>query len=199
MKSIRNRLVMIASFALMMSTTMFSFAKYYHVRDEKRLDYVLGKYDLVVALFYNKKMAHASVKQVFKQLSRGSSYHQVDVAFIGIDVARDDGAAIARAYGLKKMPVLLLFKDGRLVIGKDKSPAMKTDVKSASDMRIFINTYFGDRIEDELREQERRARKRCRRHRSGAGFRFGISPGYQYYPYYGYPFGYSYGYPITYW
>jgi hypothetical protein len=187
---------MTLGFVSMINVVSVSFAEYYHVRDEKRLDRAIDKYDLVVVLFYNKKMAHESVKQLFKQLSRGYSYHQAEVAFIGIDVAQEDGAAIARAYGVKKTPALVLFEDGRLVIGKDNVPVVATDIRSTSDMRIVINTYFGDRIQDVLREREERIR--CGRSRR-SDFRFGISYGYQYYPYYGYPFGYQYGYPIIYW
>ncbi len=193
MKSITNKIIMLISFVSMLSVVNVSFAEYYHVHDERRLDYLLDKYDLTIVLFYNNRMAHESVKQLFKQLSRGYSYHEADVAFIGIDVAEEGGAKIARQFGVIKTPVLVLFQDGRLVIGKDRVPALATDVRSTSDMRIFINTYFGDRIEDVLRDREER--KRCRRSRR-SGFRFGISYGYQYYPYYGYPFGYSYGYPI---
>jgi len=196
MKCIRRKIIMTLGFVSMINVVSVSFAEYYHVRDEKRLDRAIDKYDLVVVLFYNKKMAHESVKQLFKQLSRGHSYHQAEVAFIGIDVAQEDGAAIARAYGVKKTPALVLFEDSRLVMGKDNVPVVATDIKSTSDMRIAINTYFGDRIQDVLREREERIR--CRRSRR-SGFRFGISYGYQYYPYYGYPFGYSYGYPIIYW
>jgi len=196
---IKNRLVMIFSLVLMASMTSVSFAKYYSVDRENGLNHVLDTYDLVVILFYNKKMAQEPIKQTFKELSRGYSYHEADVAFVSKDIAREDGVAIARKYGVRRVPTLLLFQDGRLVIGKDRVPLVATDVKTASDMRLFINTSFGDRIEDVLREREERNRIRCRRgRRSGGGFRFGISYGYPYYPYYGYPFGYSYGYPILY-
>lgn len=187
---------MMIGFVSMMSMASVSYADYYRVHDEKRLDRVIDRHDLVVVLFYNNNMAHESVKQLFKQLSRGYSYHQADVAFVGIDVAREDGADIARAYGVKKTPALMLFEDGRLVFGKDNVPVIATDIRSTSDMRIVINTYFGDRIEDILRDREESMR--CRRSRR-SGFRFGISYGYPYYPYYGYPFGYQYGYPIIYW
>lgn len=198
MKGIHNKVVMFVSFVAMISLMSRSYATYHHVHDERRLNHVLDNYDLVVVLFYNKKMAHASVKQIFKQLSRGYSYHEADVAFVGIDVAREGGATVAHEYGVKKTPTLLLFQDGGLVLGKDRVPAVATDVKSVSDMRLFINKYFGDRIEDELRDKEEKER-RCGRHSRRSGFHFGISYGYQYYPYYGYPFGYSYGYPIVYW
>lgn len=198
MKYIRNKIVMFVGLVIMTTVMSSSYATYYHARDERRLNHMLDKYDLVVVLFYNKKMAHAAVKQTFKQLSRGYSYHQADVAFVGIDVAHEDGAAIAREYGVRGTPALILFQEGRLVTGKDRAPAVATDVKSASDMRLFINKYFGDRIEDEIRDKEERERCRGRRSRR-SGFHFGISYGYPYYPYYGYPFGYSYGYPIIYW
>lgn len=195
MKYITNKIRMIIGFVSVIMVSVSS-ADYYRVHDEKHLDRVLDKHDLVVVLFYNNKMAHESVKQLFKQLSRGYSYHEAEVAFVGIDVARESGADIARAYGIKKTPALMLFEDGRLVFGKDNTPVVATDIRSAGDIRIVINTYFGDRIEDILRD--RAEMMRCRRSRR-SGFRFGISYGYQYYPYYGYPFGYQYGYPIIYW
>lgn len=196
MKIIIERVLRTVSFVVMVSIAHIACANYYHVRDEKRLHHVLDKYDLVVALFYNKKMAQTPVKQLFKQLSRGYSYHEADVAFISIDIARADGATIASDYGIKKTPTMILFKDGGLALDKDKAPAMATRVRSLSDMRIFINSYFGDLIEDELREREECARRMGRKRYSRSHMLFGIGYGYQYYPYYGYPFGYSYGYPI---
>ena len=195
MKSMHNLMAKFFSFIVMInlvSLASTSYATYFRVRNERRLNYLLDKYDLAVALFYNKNKAQASVKQTFKQLSRGYSYHEAEVAFVSIDVVREDGEAIASEYGVRKTPTLILFQNGRVVLGKDKVPVVATDVKSASDMRVFINKYFGDLIEDELRDKEEREReRRRRRHPRQSSFHFRISYGYPYYPYYGYPFGYS--------
>jgi hypothetical protein len=193
-----KRLMYIAfNYLLLLSFAHLLEAKYHHVSDQRRLDALLDTNDLAVVLLYDKAMGQEPIKRIFKELSRGYSYYESDVAFISINSGRDVGINMARAYGIQKIPALLLFEGGELVIGKDMTPVVETTIRSIGDIRLFINTYFGDRIQDILRENEENYRMgRKKRRWSRSGFHFGISFGYPYYPYYGYPFGYQYGYPI---
>lgn len=157
-------------------------AKMYKPSDRDRMFDTIDRKELAIVMFYREadrqdREASNAVRRLRENFRRASS-SESDVAFILMDVDKDD---IKQINGFPIMPpVMVLFKDGKLVRDKNQIATLSGQASSAQISR-FVRDHFKEEIRDIRRERtERRA----------ASWYVG--------PYYNWYWGYPYYYPYYY-
>lgn len=161
-------------------------AKHYKATSERSFNRVLDNNELVAVLFFDGATMRDQERD-FKEAGRGERY----VAYVSVDVSKNGLAGLASAYDVKKTPLILLIRNGKVYTERGQRASLKGEQGPAV-IRKFVRTYFGDYLED-IREQKREERRA-----SSPSVSFGVGVGYPAYygPYYGYPYyGPYYGSP----
>jgi hypothetical protein len=157
----------------------------------------IAKNELAIVLFYqftkgdrhNRQLREQveSLKKDFRAASRSFS----EVAFIVIDVDKDELDYVANRYGISKFPTFVLFKNGAPLKENGRMVA-RTGFLNYSSILDLVQNNFDKDIQRILDRKEDLARDRARRRQIAA-----LNSAYWGYPYWGY--GYGYGYPYGGW
>lgn len=189
--NIKQGVVILSALACVVLLTADTFKS----KSTKSFDRVLKKHDMVVALFYkedkevkrDKALSRRidSLERTFRRVAEEHRYKDAKVSFIRVNTAKRELEDLAREYGVKTLPTILLIQDGQPMRGAVLQGFINTQM-----LRSFIDEYFGGMIN--MRLEERAERKRRRAQDRGSYTYFGYGYGYGGYPYYGY-YGAPYG------
>lgn len=182
------------------------------IHSPSKLDHLLRKRELVVALFYKtdrdtRKNSELSsnisrLEHIFKLASEESRYKDAKVMFVKINVANPQAEDLAAEYDIQTLPTIILFRQGRVVhtAGTNSPIAQKRGFVRAQALQLFIDEYLGETINTyvQINAERKRRKERSSNFSTYVGFGYGYGP-YPYYGYYGYPyvggsvgFGYSF-------
>jgi hypothetical protein len=196
--------------ALGMASLMY--ADMGEIHSQSKLDHLLRKRELVVALFYksdrdtrkSEELASniAALERIFKHASEEDRYKDAKIMFVKINIANAQAEDLAAEYDIQTLPTVILFKDGSVVhtAGRNSSIAQKRGFVRGQALQLFIDEYLGETINTyvQMNAERKRRKERTSNFSTYVGFGYGYGP-YPYYGYYGYPyvggsvgFGYSF-------
>lgn len=186
---------------LLMGITNLMRAEMGEVHSQSKLDHLLRRRELVVALFYksdrntrkNEELAFniMHLERIFKLVSAEDRYKDAKVMFVKINTANPQAEDIAAQYDIQTLPTVILFQQGRVVqtAGKDSPIAQKRGFVRGQALQFFIDQYLGERINTyvQINAERKRRKQRSSNVSTYVGFGYGYGP-YPYYGYYGYPY-----------
>ncbi len=196
--------------ALGMASLMY--ADMGEIHSQSKLDHLLRKRELVVALFYksdrdtrkSEELASniAALERIFKRASEEDRYKDAKIMFVKINIANAQAEDLAAEYDIQTLPTVILFKDGSVVhtAGRNSPIAQKRGFVRGQALQLFIDEYLGETINTyvQMNVERKRRKERTSNFSTYVGFGYGYGP-YPYYGYYGYPyvggsvgFGYSF-------
>jgi hypothetical protein len=169
------------------------------IRSQSKLDYLLRKRELVVALFYksdrdtrkNSELSSniAELERIFKRVSEDDRYKDAKIMFVRINVAGSQAQELAATYDVQTLPTIILFKNGRVVhtAGPNSPIAQEKGFVRSQVLQLFIDEYLGETINTYVQINAERKRRKEKTHRTYTSVGFGYGA-YPYYGYYGYPY-----------
>lgn len=186
---------------LLLGVASFMHADMMEINSQTKLDNLLRKRELVVALFYKRdretrknegltaNIGH--LEHIFKLVSQDSRYKDAKIMFVKINLANSQAEDLAAEYNIQTLPTLILFKQGRVVrtAGMNSPIAQKTGFVRGQAMQLFIDEYLGETINTyvQINAESKRRKERSSNFSTYVGFGYGYGP-YPYYGYYGYPY-----------
>jgi hypothetical protein len=178
----KRKLVILA--AITVTTGTWLEAKYSKAGSEKSFNRVLDKNELVAAMFY-RSSDDIDVRQQVKDF-KSAGKEERNVAFVSIDLDKNDLADIGDLYQVRKTPYFMLFRNG---------VAYKSAVLTGEQSLVAIGQFVRTNFNRYLQRIRRRKRERAEENRPSVSF--GVGYGSPYYGgYYGGPYyGGYYGYP----
>lgn len=189
-----------AILALSMASLMY--ADMGEIHSQSKLDHLLRKRELVVALFYKTDRETrrsselssniAELERIFRRISEDDRYKDAKIIFVKVNVANAQAEDLAAEYDIQTLPTIILFREGRVVhtAGRNSPIAQKRGFVRGQALQLFIDEYFGERINTYVQinaERKRSKEKRSSNFSTYVGFGYGYGP-YPYYGYYGYPY-----------
>jgi hypothetical protein len=186
---------------LMLCVANVAHAEMGEIRSQSKLDHLLRRRELVVALFYKsdrdtRKHTElssniAQLEHIFKLVSQDDRYKDAKVMFVRINVADAQAEQLAAEYDVQTLPTVILFKQGRVVhtAGRNSPIAQKRGFVRGQALQLFIDEYLGDIINTyvQINAERKRRKESSSNFSSYVGFGYGYGP-YPYYGYYGYPY-----------
>lgn len=185
-------------------------ATFHPVTSPRNLDYWLGRRELAVVLFYysdagaDETMGN-DIERMEDEFQSASRRVYRDVAFIRVNLSKEELEGLADDYKVARTPAILLFKNGAPVTKRvettgffgmkstSQQRAILEGFVTSSEILQFVRTHFGDEI-SEIKEEKREEAAERRRTRR----RTVVWPGWWGgYPYYGYGWRGGYGYPYN--
>jgi hypothetical protein len=171
------------------------------IHSQSKLDHLLRKRELVVALFYKtdretRKSSElssniAELERIFRRVSEDDRYKDAKIMFVKINVANARAEDLAAQYDIEKLPSVILFREGRVVhtAGSNSPIAQKRGFIRGQALRLFIDEYFGERINTyvQINAERKRRKEQSSNFSTYVNFGYGYGP-YPYYGYYGYPY-----------
>lgn len=192
--------VSLCAIVVLVCTFIALFARVQSGSSERELDNKIIKNNFVVVMFYRKGKEEKSDKELrsklerldstYDSLSAKTKYKDAGVAFVRMNIVKEELEEVARIYGVRELPAFIVFENGKQAVDNEGKPAILKGFATRADLTNFIETYIGEEIDAYLRDKEQ---ERARRREEDAYYRATYAP-YYYYPYYyGYPY-YGYGY-----
>lgn len=171
------------------------------IRSQSKLDHLLRKRELVVALFYksdrdtrkNDELASniAHLERIFKHVAQEDRYKDAKIMFVRINVASPQAEELAAHYDIQTLPTVILFKQGSVVhtAGKNSPIAQKSGFVRGQALELFIDEHMGEMINTyvQINAERKRRKERTSSFSTYVGYGYGYGP-YPYYGYYGYPY-----------
>jgi len=136
---------------------------------------------------YTKKFKDA--RRAFDSASKMPRYKDASIAFLRVDLDKEELASLAQRYGVDALPTYMLFLDGRPLTTQQGVAVQRRGFLEKNDIIKLIERHYGKDINSILKELAR-LKQREREERVQSGW----SP----YFYWGYGGGYPYGYPYYY-
>lgn len=186
---------------LMLCAANALYADMAEIHSQSKLNNLLRKRELVVALFYktdrdtrkNSELTTniGQLEHIFKLVSEDSRYKDAKVMFVKINVANSQAEDLAAQYDIQTLPTVILFKQGQVVhaAGKNSPIAQKRGFVRGQALQLFIDEYLGDTINTyvQINAERKRRKESTSNFSTYVGFGYGYGP-YPYYGYYGYPY-----------
>lgn len=153
-------------------------------KSEKRFDRVLRKRRFAVALFYEleKKEKNRIIDETersFVATSKSRLYREPGVAFMTVNVGREQLSDLDEDFGVTTFPTVLLFNNGVPVRDKSEKIIMLQGAFNRDMLDKFIREHLGKDLKKRMEEiQEERRLRRAASLYYGPSFYWG-------YPYYG--------------
>lgn len=147
---------------------------------------------------YEKSFKNA--RRAFDSVGKMNRYKDSSVAFLRVDLDKNELVTVAKQYGVDTLPTYMLFIDGRPLKTQQGAVVQRTGFLEKDDIINLIERHYGRDINSILKELSRlRQREREERAQSGWSpyFYWGYGGGYPYgYPYYYYQPGPSFGFSV---
>jgi hypothetical protein len=136
---------------------------------------------------YDKNFKNA--RRAFDSVSKMDRYKDASLAFLRVDLNKEELARAKRDYSFDTLPAYMLFIDGKPLTTQQGLTVKRTSFLEKGNIIDLIEKHYGQDINSILKELSR-LRQREREERVQSGW----SP----YFYWGYGGGYPYGYPYYY-
>jgi thioredoxin-like negative regulator of GroEL len=160
----------------------------------------IQKFSHAVVIFYETKFdskeerkeyekSFKNARRAFDSVSKMSRYKDASIAFLRVDLDKEELARVAERYGINELPTYMLFLDGRPLTTQQGVTVKRTGFLEKDEVKDLIERHYGKDINSILKELSR-LRQREREERVQSGW----SP----YFYWGYGGGYPYGNPYYY-
>lgn len=134
-----------------------SHAKVRAINTQREFENSVAKARMVVACFYDDR--NKDLTRMYEDVSTHQPYNDADVVFLKVNAARKELAGLAALYDIKMMPAFIFFHHGKRVT--DRRGAVKlTGVISGTDLRSYIDMYYGAEIEKYITKKEVRNEQR---------------------------------------
>ena len=134
-----------------------SHAKVRAINTQRDFEHSVTKASMVVACFYDDK--DKDLTRMYEDVSTYQPYNDADVVFLKVNAARKELASLAGLYGIKTMPAFIFFHHGKRVTDK-RGPVKLTGVISGTDLRSYIDMYYGPEIEKYITKKDARNEQR---------------------------------------
>jgi len=152
-----NKKVTMLISVFMLLVSGISYAKVRAINTQRDFEHSVVKASMVVVCFYDDK--NKDLTRMYEDVSAYQPYNDADVVFLKVNAARKELANLALLYGIKMMPAFIFFHHGKRVT--DKRGAVKlTGVISGTDLRLYIDMYYGAEIEKYITKKEARNEQR---------------------------------------
>lgn len=164
------------------------------IKSRRALDRVTGKAPFSAVLFYklgkenrkNKELKEeiSELKEAVRAASDRSVYKHADMKFLMVDTADKQFADVSKEYNIGVVPALVLFNNGLLVKGGEKTASLLQNNMNRESILSFIDDHLQKDINTYRKEKEKEARRRAQEQAMWAP--------YFYYGWGGSPWGYPY-------
>jgi hypothetical protein len=141
-------------------------AKVRSVGTHRDLEKALSHNHMVVALFYaeeknNKQMrnSYKNLHRMYEGISSYTPYDDADIAFIKLNVARNELADFPALYGINSIPSFVFFLGGKVLLDKNKNAVTLNGFVSRADLQALINTYYGPAINQAIIHKEEKIKQ----------------------------------------
>src|SRR5438045_7725891 len=122
----KNKIITIMLLALYVG--QFAQAKVRTISTRRDFELTLSKSNLVIALFYenqkdtmNMRDQNKGLIRMYEDLSSYKPYDEADMVFLKINTKRKDLADCAALYGVKSVPTIIFFKNGKHLMDQQGS------------------------------------------------------------------------------
>jgi len=153
---INKKLIMVLIGILCNSGTFF--AKVRTVNTPRDFEHSVAKASMVVAYFHEDK--NKDLMRMYEDVSTYQPYNDADIVFLKVNAARKELAGLIALYGIKKMPAFIFFYRGKRLIDTMGYPALLMGNISGTDLRTYIDTYYGAEVEKYIAKKDARNEKR---------------------------------------
>lgn len=156
-----------------------------------------SRFDKKTEREYGQQLKEA--QRVFDRVAKMGRYENAGVGFFSVDVAKERLVTLKKRYGIKEVPVYMLFFKGKPFKNVENQLVKRTVFLDQDELISLVERHFGKDITGYLKERAR-LRQREREESSNRWspyFYWGYGGGYPWgYPYYYYQPGPSFGFSI---
>lgn len=114
----------------------------------------VAKGTMMVALFYDKK--DKNLTRMYSDISNTKRYDDADVVFLKVNSASEDLEMLPALYGVKNMPALIFFNNGKRVANCEGA-VVQSGAVSQDQLKALIDKYYGPEMDSYIAKKEARA------------------------------------------
>lgn len=150
--------LIIALIVCFLCNNAFLFAKVRTINTQRDFERTVAKVSMVVAYFYEDK--NKDLMRMYEDVSAYQPYNDADIVFLKVNVASKELAGLIPLYGIRMMPAFIFFHRGKRLLDNTGNPAFLIGNISGTDLRTYIDTYYGAEVKKYIIKKEARNEQR---------------------------------------